>query len=1615
MLKLKSNPCAFLAGLAGGRYRLCWCSADGLLPMNGSAHCDIISNFRLDIGELQVLGPELSQDRTCISGHTCFVKGIKGEALSDLDSVLVLETCGIAEIVPRFAGMGLVTNVTRGGASLSWGVRNTAAGGTYRLCWCSGFFTCRTPQHFRVDFGSLLMLGVAPLEQSATCVAGRSCLLNSLTSTGEVLILDTCGLGASAPSTLTLDANWTDFQILAPSAVGRWRLCWCDLENTGNASSCATSLEFAVDFGHLTVLGPMSQGHTCASGLPCVAEGLLGIGLGIGDTFAVLETCGTVSPVTGFPNSGLGVFDASSGILHWDVGNTWNTSTSMTAAGGEYRLCWCSSHGSCNSFTDFRYDAGALSVLGPAPFQHRTCISGQSCQVHGLRGHLLNDEPLMILDTCGITGIVAGFPETGLLTVNSSLPTVPTAASGGLYRICWCIPPSEAFQSGVPNYAWAAQSGCALPEDFRVDVGSLSLLGPLHGQARTCLSGTICNIENLLGLGLSFDNRLQLLDTCQQRVSPAIEFQQVNGSIARWFGDAAIPGGAYRLCWCAAGSCEGVVDIGSFSLVGVAAFQDRTCVAGQPCKIAGVDGHGSLSGSYISVLETCGVASAGVAFPQSDVISLNEEPFENATNLSSSSTGIIRATSWSWTLALLTVRGGSYRLCWCAPDSEMNATEANASIPGCNGPGDFRVDFGELMVIGPAAATDVTCVSGQECLVDSLDGQFLSQSDSMILLETCGSPASHQAGLPQHGLASTVYSSGSTAYWGLSPLSAAGGVYRLCWCGAGFSCSSAEDFVMEVGAFTLRGPRLSQDRTCVSGLGCNLASDLSPFLVQGVVAVRVALLPAQASSLTSLEISHARLPDMNVTQLAASCSTFDVEPAGLGLNWYSCTWAPVTASYWLISLFSTSLQVHEIQLQGLEGWVRPKLEQAAGDDHKLVDGDLSTFMVSSDSPQIVQMVAFEPDSLIVAGHCFLDPSKGSASEWAWGPVAAGEANILLLQGGQYRLCWCSRGFRCTLADDFIVDVGQLTVVGPVISQSTCISGRPCAVELQGQHLSHEDEVLVLHTCGVSDAMAWKLSDLGPLQQLSESGTAAISEGIVTASGGAYRLCWCGASSRSCAETTDFIVDAGELWLMGVAPLLQSRTCVSGQTCWLDGPSGLGLSSTDLVLVLETCGTTSVPARMPMLQALQGEFNSSVNSSSVAFSAVALDSSLNSNLTWVAEITAAGGQYRLCWCAAGCDLSTDFQVDFGGLMLLGPSPLKQSWTCISGQVCRLAGKTGLGLGSAEEITVLDTCGSGSGWHHAPAVSLDSDWELRLTSAGGLYRLCWCAKSMYPCATADEFRVDFGDLLVLGPAPLMQDRTCVSGKPCKVTGLSGVGLSRNDLLMVWDTCATMAAPYRMPFAGSLLSIGLRGGGFLSAEAGSNGTTLAFLSAAGGQYRLCWSASIEPFQSNDTNMTELPAERFWGTCNDTIGGNRFCAAVGEEGHFWIAQHALVDIGRLTILGPSLQHSRTCVSGQICKLDGLGGMLLDAHDQVAVLDTCGAHGEVFTESLQARAWASSAEFAVLSLAGGAYRLCWCSHVEDCLTAAEFRIDFGSLTMIGPRHGQDARVGIGHETCVNQ
>ena len=280
----------------------------------------------------------------------CHISGVLGSQMGD-GQLLIANTCGTSNgIAPPLFPLSGLTSQTASGSMAAWSAAITAAGGEYRLCWCSSFASCSAPDF--IDMGELMLLGPSPLEQHRTCVSGLSCefdgfLGKELSDLNKILLADTCGV-ASMPSSQITSLNtfgvsavvsWGSLEI----SGGVYRLCWCSGQSDGsNIVACQAAEDFQTDAGSLTVIGvsPLGQEKTCISGFPCEIDGITGIYTSSGDQFLVLQTCGVSTTVPGFPASGVSQEVRASGMaVFWG---------SITAAGGKYLLCWCPGFGCSN-------------------------------------------------------------------------------------------------------------------------------------------------------------------------------------------------------------------------------------------------------------------------------------------------------------------------------------------------------------------------------------------------------------------------------------------------------------------------------------------------------------------------------------------------------------------------------------------------------------------------------------------------------------------------------------------------------------------------------------------------------------------------------------------------------------------------------------------------------------------------------------------------------------------------------------------------------------------------------------------------------------------------------------------------------------------------------------------------------------------------------------------------------------------------------------------------------------------------------------------------------------------------------------------------------------------
>ena len=552
--------------------------------------------------------------------------------------------------------------------------------------------------------------------------------------------------------------------------------------------------------------------------------------------------------------------------------------------------------------------------------------------------------------------------------------------------------------------------------------------------------------------------------------------------------------------------------------------------------------------------------------------------------------------------------------------------------------------------------------------------------------------------------------------------------------------------------------------------------------------------------------------------------------------------------------------------------------------------------------------------------------------------------VLTISGGEYRLCWCAAGFECSGADDFVIDVGTFTVVGiqcfeaGCVADRTCVSGQPCNVDgIQGVHLGPLDTIAILDTCGTATIphLTGHWNDAPHAVR-----SVAWNTDYLTVGGGIYKLCWC-AGLLECSQSEHFRVEAGSLTVVGPAPKEQHRTCIGGQQCVIEGFVVESPTTTDLAMVLQTCGSVG------------GSISSTVATLGASGSRVDFGNAFAS---------ASGGTYRLCWCSGnfGCQLPSDFRVQLGELTILGMSPLYQDRTCISGQTCAIHGLSGESISDTSHVMVLDSCGTAD---LVPRLVLEGLAEgvedegstmlwgrTPMTSAGGRYRLCWCGEersnssivsngvSAHRCNDPLDFTQDIGTLTIIGAAPLTQDFTCTVGRLCSMRSISGEGLAAGDSIMLLNTCGVGNLPERFPFD-------------IESNSTSNQTltTLRYMTgpyfniiwqtavaAAGGYYSLCW-------------------------CSGAVA----CST---------AEHFRLSFGTLTLAGPSplLQH-HTCTSGRSCHPPALSVVPRDLDvGEVAVLSTCSFQSSWAPNGFPNRGLLLTNTSDRVTAGGGFYTLCW-------------------------------------------
>jgi hypothetical protein len=515
--------------------------------------------------------------------------------------------------------------------------------------------------------------------------------------------------------------------------------------------------------------------------------------------------------------------------------------------------------------------------------------------------------------------------------------------------------------------------------------------------------------------------------------------------------------------------------------------------------------------------------------------------------------------------------------------------------------------MGELLIIGPTRDLSLgtapspdphvrgthatrehfrTCVAGQTCSIDGIRGWHLSDGDSVMVLETCGTAdavdAKWEAYIPRFpnaGVAVEVMRSGATFAFGETPVTALGGQYRICWCAGGFDCTTTEGHRVDVGGLRLVGPSpiAEQHRTCVAGQTCAFdgltGQDLGgeggsdAIWVLDTCGVRASTTWANCNSAEAVECRETCAHCIPCIGLEARAPGWTTHECGACNRCDACAvYAPCTPG---LNQARTGTGTRT------SPWIRCDATRCDGADlEPWGEQRQEALWVGYESHGPTAMLQRWPNSAqrTAVTH------TGTAFHWM--------SEFITAPGGTYRLCWCADSFTCSTPEHFRVDWGALTLVGPSPIETqdrTCVSGHSCSVDgLHGIHVSSADRVVLLDTCGALGAPerfaeSGKVTDVvvagsggntfpettggapGVMAPPGASVRLSFGSAQVTATGGQYRLCWCAAGFR-CSAAEDFRVTWGHLTLIGPREVGDvRRTCVAGRTCEFQSLLGVHVS------------------------------------------------------------------------------------------------------------------------------------------------------------------------------------------------------------------------------------------------------------------------------------------------------------------------------------------------------------------------------------------------------------------------------------------------------------------------
>eukprot|EP00929_Paragymnodinium_shiwhaense_P080064 TRINITY_DN41736_c0_g1_i5.p1 TRINITY_DN41736_c0_g1~~TRINITY_DN41736_c0_g1_i5.p1 ORF type:complete len:2632 (+),score=551.81 TRINITY_DN41736_c0_g1_i5:51-7946(+) len=609
-----------------GSYQVCWC---GNMKENCDDCCQDDEDFNILARNLTVRGAQQGRlHRPEIGIPFSYV--VEGYGLSDVDRISIIDgttLCGTEDankfsdgVWPRTSPIGPPDEVTgesnMNRTAIAWqGVMLTKMK-EYRVCWCARFYGgCRQGHHFALDIGLISPKG--PLNATTLeVVPGKPFELRVLAQPGSILSIDDrmrivkphivknqCGLSGTLTHdpAVSIRSCWptcVDTPVSSAAVIkdggsvevwdpvlltksGTYWICWC---NNGHGD-CSSDIDFVTQIGVIVAKGvDVDQQWRCGAYLPCSLTVPFQDGVTADDAIQIVSTdsnadpCGLAARVNsaffsmGSRVSGYEDLDTKGKkIMRFDIGEPLQP--------GYFRVCYCQAQGTCEQDLDFFQELGTVTVEGISSRDVRhVCYLRDECDVTVLGNRLSPEDSLMLTDPrdkCGLGWDNSGgnFDGEGFSAEDGSrlyIGGLTGVSDEGLER--WVFELGKPLRSGRYKLCYCsrarAEGGtCARRSNFDMEAGELYVRGSDFEILRQCQQGEPCTIT-IRGHIVDRDDRILLyrnnytcgdpdpraypewmLPTPPDSVGPDNLIPELYKEVYRL--DSVFEPGTYHICYCA--------------------------------------------------------------------------------------------------------------------------------------------------------------------------------------------------------------------------------------------------------------------------------------------------------------------------------------------------------------------------------------------------------------------------------------------------------------------------------------------------------------------------------------------------------------------------------------------------------------------------------------------------------------------------------------------------------------------------------------------------------------------------------------------------------------------------------------------------------------------------------------------------------------------------------------------------------------------------------------------------------------------------------------------------------------------------------------------------------